>query len=198
MQCVNFRCDSVPRVVLHAHMLIRADTFPVEIPVRSHAAESNSEGIVGFQTVPTSRAGRRRVCGVPYLIGAVRMGSVGRIRHIGRVRSHGGSPILGRSTSDRCGRRRRHGLTAHVRITLGSLHATPSDSASSRSRFTPWGAAVESVADKLGIGTAQTLLNWTRRAQTDAGQRPGVTSEIAAEMRKLRAETGNSSVPTRS
>ncbi len=49
-------------------------------------------------------------------------------------------------------------------------------------------AAVESVADKLGIGTAQTLLNWIRRAQTDAGQRPGVTSEMAAEMRKLRAE----------
>ncbi|PBC40506.1 hypothetical protein CJ178_01795 [Rhodococcus sp. ACPA4] len=39
-------------------------------------------------------------------------------------------------------------------------------------------AAVESVADKLGI----------RRAQTDAGERPGVTSEMAAEMRKLRAE----------
>lgn len=49
-------------------------------------------------------------------------------------------------------------------------------------------AAVESVADKLGIGTAQTLLNWIRRAQTDAGQRPGMTSEMAAEMRKLRAE----------
>ena len=49
-------------------------------------------------------------------------------------------------------------------------------------------AAVESVADKLGIGTAQTLLNWIRRAQTDAGMRPGVTSEMAAEMRKLRAE----------
>jgi len=53
--------------------------------------------------------------------------------------------------------------------------------------LTEW-AAVESVADKLGIGTAQTLLNWIRRAQTDAGQRPGVTSEMAAEMRKLRAE----------
>ncbi|ROZ52947.1 IS3 family transposase [Rhodococcus sp. WS1] len=49
-------------------------------------------------------------------------------------------------------------------------------------------AAVESVADRLGIGTAQTLLNWIRRAQTDVGERPGVTSEMAAEMRKLRAE----------
>lgn len=49
-------------------------------------------------------------------------------------------------------------------------------------------AAIESVAGKLGIGTAQTLHNWIRTAQTDAGQRPGVTSEMAAEMKKLRAE----------
>lgn len=45
-------------------------------------------------------------------------------------------------------------------------------------------AAVESVAAKLGIGTAQALLNWIRRAQTEDGERPGVTTE----MRKLRAE----------
>ncbi|WP_228118074.1 hypothetical protein [Rhodococcus erythropolis] len=32
------------------------------------------------------------------------------------------------------------------------------------------------------------MLNWIRRAQTDAGERPGVTSEKAAEMRKLRGE----------
>lgn len=49
-------------------------------------------------------------------------------------------------------------------------------------------AAIESVAGKLGIGTAQTLHNWTRKAQTDAGQGPGATSEMAAEMKKLRAE----------
>lgn len=49
-------------------------------------------------------------------------------------------------------------------------------------------AAIESVAGKLGIGTAQTLHIWIRKAQTDTGQRPGVTSEMAAEMRKLRAE----------
>ncbi|MCW2425158.1 transposase [Rhodococcus erythropolis] len=48
-------------------------------------------------------------------------------------------------------------------------------------------AGVESVADKLGIGTAQTLLNWIRRAQTDAGERPGVTTEMAAEARTPRA-----------
>lgn len=49
-------------------------------------------------------------------------------------------------------------------------------------------AAIESVASKLGIGSAQTLHNWIRKAQTDAGQRPGVTSEMAAEMGKPRAE----------
>jgi transposase len=31
-------------------------------------------------------------------------------------------------------------------------------------------------------------LNWVRKAQVDAGQRPGTSTEDAAEMRKLRAE----------
>ncbi len=49
-------------------------------------------------------------------------------------------------------------------------------------------AAVESVAMKLGIGSAQTLHNWVRKAQVDAGVRVGVTSDESAENRKLRAE----------
>jgi transposase len=49
-------------------------------------------------------------------------------------------------------------------------------------------AAMESVASKLGIGFAQTIHNWVRKAQVDAGQRPGVTSEESAELRKLKAE----------
>ena len=49
-------------------------------------------------------------------------------------------------------------------------------------------AAMESVASKLGIGSAQTIHNWVRKAQVDAGQRPGVTSEESAELRKLKAE----------
>ncbi len=44
------------------------------------------------------------------------------------------------------------------------------------------------VATKLGIGAPQTLLNWVRKAQVDAGQRPGATSAEAAELRRLRAE----------
>jgi transposase len=47
---------------------------------------------------------------------------------------------------------------------------------------------MESVASKLGIGSAQTIHNWVRKAQVDAGQRPGVTSEESAELRKLKAE----------
>jgi transposase len=50
-----------------------------------------------------------------------------------------------------------------------------------------WKAAV-SIADKLGVRTAQTVLNWVRKAQVDAGERAGMTSDEAAEMRKLRAE----------
>jgi transposase len=49
-------------------------------------------------------------------------------------------------------------------------------------------AAIESVAEKLGIGTEQTLLNWVRRDQVDSGRRAGVTTDMAAENRKLRAE----------
>ena len=49
-------------------------------------------------------------------------------------------------------------------------------------------AAIESVASKLGIGSAQTVHNWVRRAEVDAGTRPGTTSVESAEMRKLRSE----------
>ena len=54
-----------------------------------------------------------------------------------------------------------------------------------RPEYTSDWAACQSVAAKLGIGAPQTLLNWVRKAQVDAGQRPGVTS---AELRRLRAE----------
>jgi transposase len=48
--------------------------------------------------------------------------------------------------------------------------------------------AIESVATKLGIGSTETLRKWIRKAEVDAGQRPGVTSQESAEVRKLRAE----------
>ncbi|RDI15712.1 transposase [Rhodococcus sp. AG1013] len=57
-----------------------------------------------------------------------------------------------------------------------------------RGEYSSEWAAIESVAAKLGIGSAQTLLNWVRRDQVDTGKRPGVTSDMAEELRKLRAE----------
>jgi transposase len=48
--------------------------------------------------------------------------------------------------------------------------------------------AIESVAKKLGIGSSETVRKWVRRAEVDAGQRPGVRAEDATEIRKLRAE----------
>ena len=52
---------------------------------------------------------------------------------------------------------------------------------------TEW-AAIGAVAAKLGIGSAETLRKWVRRAEIDAGRRPGVSSEESAEVRRLRAE----------
>jgi transposase len=57
-----------------------------------------------------------------------------------------------------------------------------------RSEYTSDWAACQSVATKLGIGAPQTLLNWVRKAQVEAGQRPGMNSAEQAELRRLRAE----------
>ena len=46
--------------------------------------------------------------------------------------------------------------------------------------------AICAVAEKLGIGTAETLRKWVRQAEVDADQRPGVTSEESAENRRLK------------
>ena len=49
-------------------------------------------------------------------------------------------------------------------------------------------AAIEAVATKLGIGTAETLRSWVRQAEVDAGARVGVSSEEHAEIKRLKRE----------
>ena len=49
-------------------------------------------------------------------------------------------------------------------------------------------AAIVSVAGKLGIGSPETLRKWVRRAEVDAGQRPGVTSEESEQIKALKRE----------
>jgi len=44
------------------------------------------------------------------------------------------------------------------------------------------------VAQKLGVGTAETVRKWVRQAEVDAGQRAGATSEESAEIKRLRRE----------
>jgi len=49
-------------------------------------------------------------------------------------------------------------------------------------------AAITAVASKLGIGSAETLRKWVRRAEVDAGERPGITSEERTEIKQLKRE----------
>ncbi|GAB1693449.1 transposase [Krasilnikovia sp. M28-CT-15] len=49
-------------------------------------------------------------------------------------------------------------------------------------------AAITAVAQKLGIGTTETLRKWVRQAQVDTGQRSGVSTEEPAELKRLRRE----------
>ena len=48
--------------------------------------------------------------------------------------------------------------------------------------------AICAVAQRLGIGSAETLRKWYRQAEVDGGQRPGVTSQESAEIKRLKRE----------
>ena len=47
--------------------------------------------------------------------------------------------------------------------------------------------AIESISAKLSINH-ETLRQWVRRAETDAGQRPGLTTEERARIKQLERE----------
>jgi transposase len=48
----------------------------------------------------------------------------------------------------------------------------------------PW-AAMKAISARLGM-TAETLRQWVRQSEVDAGQKPGLTTESAQELRELR------------
>jgi transposase len=48
--------------------------------------------------------------------------------------------------------------------------------------------AIRSVAAKLGIGSAETLRQWVRRAEVDAGERPGVSTAESEQLKALKRE----------
>ncbi len=47
--------------------------------------------------------------------------------------------------------------------------------------------AIESISKKLGVNH-ETLRIWVRRAETDAGERPGLTTDERVRMRQLEKE----------
>jgi transposase len=49
-------------------------------------------------------------------------------------------------------------------------------------------AAMNEVADLLGVGSGETVRKWLRQNAIDTGSRDGVTTKDAEEVRKLRRE----------
>ncbi|MFB7108542.1 IS3 family transposase [Streptomyces sp. NPDC056291] len=49
-------------------------------------------------------------------------------------------------------------------------------------------AALQAVADKLGIGSRETLRNWLKHHEIDEGTRPGTTTEESAQLKALKKE----------
>jgi transposase len=47
-------------------------------------------------------------------------------------------------------------------------------------------AAPQAVTEKLGIGSRETLRNWVKQHEIDAGTRPGTTSEESAQLKVLK------------
>jgi transposase-like protein len=56
-----------------------------------------------------------------------------------------------------------------------------------RAEYPSLWAAVESIAPKIGC-VPQTLLDWVKRAEVDAGMRPGMTTAEAQRIKELERE----------
>ena len=56
-----------------------------------------------------------------------------------------------------------------------------------RSEYPSEWRAITSIAEKLGINH-ETMRIWVRRAQTDAGERPGLTTDEREQLKRLERE----------
>jgi len=89
----------------------------------------------------------------------------------------------------------RPAFDAHLRSWEGASHGEqvrPGDAAKAvrlvldhRDDYPSEWAAITAVSKRLGM-TAETLRSWIRQQQVDDGQRDGVSSEAAAEIRALK------------
>ncbi|WUW68047.1 transposase (plasmid) [Streptomyces sp. NBC_01455] len=52
----------------------------------------------------------------------------------------------------------------------------------------PTETALQAVAEKLDIGSRETLRNWVKQHEIDAGTRPGTTTEESAQLKALKKE----------
>jgi transposase len=57
-----------------------------------------------------------------------------------------------------------------------------------RSEYPSEFEAIRSISVKLGIGSPETLRKWVRRAEVDAGHRPGLTTGEHDQIKALRRE----------
>ncbi|WP_454300481.1 IS3 family transposase [Salana multivorans] len=57
-----------------------------------------------------------------------------------------------------------------------------------REEYASESEAIKSIAAKLGIGSAETLRKWVRRAEIDSGARPGLTSAEHEQIKALKRE----------